>query len=166
MIAAGAAALLLLAGCGTDSNGPSAAPAGASTDCVGGTFNGAGSSAQKPAIVAWTAAYQQSCAEAAFNYDAQGSNNGRTQFIQKQVPLAGSDAYLVEPQRTQAAQRCAPGTAIDLPMVITPIAVVFNLQGVDKLTLTPELVAKIFNGKITRWNDAQIAAANAGVNLP
>ena len=164
--AAGAAlSLLLVAGCGTDANG-SAPTTGGGADCVAGTFNGAGSSAQKPAVVAWTAAYQQQCANVAFNYDAQGSNNGRTQFIEKQVPLAGSDAYLVEPQRGQANQRCAPGTAIDLPMVITPIAVVYNLPGVDRLTLTPALVAKIFNGKVGRWNDPQLVAANPGVSLP
>jgi phosphate transport system substrate-binding protein len=136
------------------------------TNCVTGTFNGAGSSAQKPAVVAWTAAYQQLCSDVAFNYDAQGSNNGRTQFIQKQVPLAGSDAYLVDAQRDQAKQRCAPGTAVNLPMVITPIAVVYNLQGVDKLTLTPVLVGKIFDGKVTRWNDPALTAANPGVSLP
>src|SRR5690348_2106096 len=102
-----AAALLLLTACGSDANNQ-AAPAAAKSsgvDCVSGTFNGAGSSAQKPAVVAWTAAYQQQCPDVAFNYDAQGSNNGRTQFIQKQVPLAGSDASLVEPQRTQAQGR-------------------------------------------------------------
>jgi phosphate transport system substrate-binding protein len=170
MAAGVAASLFLLGACGSDANtanSPSpVAGVGQSVDCVSGTFNGAGSSAQKPAVVAWTAAYQRLCPDVAFNYDAQGSNNGRTQFIQKQVPLAGSDAYLVEPQKTQAQQRCAPGTAVDLPMVITPIAVVYNLPGVDKLTLTPVLVAKIFDGKITRWNDAGIAAANPGASLP
>lgn len=169
-IACGAVAVLLLAGCGTDENTPANAAAPVATDdtvdCVSGTFNGAGSSAQKSAIVAWTAAYQQSCSDVAFNYDAQGSNNGRTQFIQKQVPLAGSDAYLVDPQRGLADQRCAPGSAVDLPMVITPIAIVYNLQGVDDLTLTPVLIARIFDGKVTRWNDPQIAAANPDVSLP
>lgn len=156
-----------LGACGSDNNTPqNVSGTGQSVSCVNGTFNGAGSSAQKPAVVAWTAAYQQLCPDVAFNYDAQGSNNGRTQFIQKQVPLAGSDAYLVEPQRTQAQQRCAPGTAVDLPMVITPIAVVYNLPEIDHLTLTPALVAKIFDGRITRWNDAGIVAANPGLSLP
>lgn len=170
-IAAGAAvSVLALGACGSDENAPTAsdnvADAGKAVDCVSGTFNGAGSSAQKPAVVAWTAAYQQACPDVAFNYDAQGSNNGRTQFIQKQVPLAGSDAYLVDPQRTQAQQRCAPGAAVDLPMVITPIAVVYNVPEAKDLTLTPALVAKIFDGKLTRWNDAEIAKANPGLSLP
>ena len=170
LIACGAVAALLLAGCGTDENTPANAEAPVASDetvdCAAGTFNGAGSSAQKPAIVAWTAAYQQSCPDVAFNYDAQGSNNGRTQFIQKQVPLAGSDAYLVDPQRSQADQRCAPGSAVDLPMVVTPIAIVYNVEGVDDLTLTPALIARIFDGKVTRWNDTQIAAANPDASLP
>lgn len=166
-LAASVLVLLLGTACGADSNAPEpAAAAGPALDCAAGTFNGAGSSAQKPAVVAWTAAYQQQCAEVAFNYDAQGSNNGRTQFIQKQVPIAGSDAYLVDPQRTQAGQRCSPGTAVDLPMVLTPIAVVYNVPNLEQLTLTPALIAKIFVGKITRWNDAALAAANPGVSLP
>src|SRR5262245_54636744 len=91
-LVAAAAVVALAAGCGTDDN-TATASTGSTADCVSGTFNGAGSSAQKSAIVAWTAAYQQQCPDVAFNYDAQGSNNGRTQLIQKQVPLAGSDAY-------------------------------------------------------------------------
>lgn len=167
-VLAAAVAVLVLGGCDGDSTIPAgaAAAAGFEIDCVPGTFNGAGSSAQKPAIVAWTDAYQAQCAETAFNYDAQGSNNGRMQFIRKQVPLAGSDAALTGAQKTQAAQRCAPGAAVDLPMVITPIAIPYNLSGVDSLTLTPSALARIFDGRITRWNDPAIAAANPTVSLP
>lgn len=168
LAAAVVATMLLSTACGADSNNNPApqAAAGPALDCAAGTFNGAGSSAQKRAVVAWTAAYQQQCTDVAFNYDAQGSNNGRTQFIQKQVPIAGSDAYLVDPQRTQAGQRCSPGAAVDLPMVLTPIAIVYNVPNLTQLTLTPALVAKIFDGKINRWNDGQLAAANPGMSLP
>jgi phosphate transport system substrate-binding protein len=51
-------------------------------------------------------------------------------------------------------------------MVITPIAVVYNVSGLSALTLTPALIAKIFNGKTARWNDPAIAALNPGVSLP
>ena len=51
-------------------------------------------------------------------------------------------------------------------MVTGPIAVSYNVKGVDKLVLTPEVVAKIFTGKITTWNDPAIAQLNSGVTLP
>jgi phosphate transport system substrate-binding protein len=161
------AAVLLLAGCNSDAN-VAAQPGGSAggTECPSGTFNGAGSSAQKTAVVAWIDAYQRMCPDVAVNYDAQGSNNGRTQFIQKQVPWAGSDASITGEQKTQADKRCAPGQVVDLPMVITPIAVVYHLSGVASLTLTPSLIARIFDGKITRWSDPQLAATNPGVTLP
>ncbi|HKT02105.1 MAG TPA: phosphate ABC transporter substrate-binding protein PstS [Rugosimonospora sp.] len=161
------AAALLLAGCNSDANG-AAQPAdtAAGTNCPSGTFNGAGSSAQKTAVVAWIDAYQKMCPDVAVNYDAQGSNNGRTQFIQKQVPWAGSDASITGDQKVQADKRCAPGQAINLPMVITPIAIVYHLPGVTSLTLTPSLIARIFDGKITRWNNPQLVAVNPGIALP
>jgi phosphate transport system substrate-binding protein len=53
-----------------------------------------------------------------------------------------------------------------VPAYVSPIAVVFNLSGVDSLNLTPEVIAQIFDGKITKWNDQAIAALNDGVDLP
>ena len=63
-------------------------------------------------------------------------------------------------------QRCANNDAINLPMVTGPIALAYNLSGVDKLILTPEVLAGIFGGTITTWNDPAIAAINPGVTLP
>lgn len=167
------AGTLALAACGSDNTGTSAAPSasGGSTaanaaDCASGTFTAAGSSAQKPAFNAWIQGYQTQCANASVNYDGQGSGNGRTQFEQKQVPLAGSDSYLPAKETAAADARCTGGKAIDLPMVLTPVALVYNIKGVSSLTLTPSIIAKIFSGKITTWNDPEIAAANKGVTLP
>ena len=164
-----AAAVLLLAGCGTDANVASDAPSPgtAKIKCPGGQdLNGAGASSIKRALANWTTAFQSQCASIGINYDAQGSGNGRTQFIQKQVPFAGSDVYMPDEQRAQAEKRCAPGQTVDLPMSIEPVAIAYHLQGVDKLTLNASLIAKIFNGKIKNWNDPAIAAANPGVTLP
>ncbi|MGN6523783.1 MAG: phosphate ABC transporter substrate-binding protein PstS, partial [Actinomycetes bacterium] len=135
-------------------------------DCGSGTLQAAGSSAQKPAMTAWITAYQQACSSAAINYDAQGSGYGIQQFSQGQVPLAGSDSHLKPEEQTAADQRCKTGKAIDLPMVATPVAFIYNISGVDKLTVTPEVLAKIFSGAITTWNDPEIAKANPGVTLP
>jgi len=165
----------MLAACGSDntnsgSSGTSSPStsggSGATTGCVDGDFTAAGSSAQKPAFNAWIEAYQSKCSGVSVNYDAQGSGNGRTQFIQKQVPLAGSDSRLKDDQVTQADARCTGGKAVNIPMVLTPVAIIYNVKGVDSITLTPTLLAKIFSGKITMWNAPEIAAANSGVTLP
>lgn len=172
LIAGLVTSMLALSACGSDTpadtGGGGATTGGnaAGIDCASGSLSAAGSSAQKSAYTAWIDAYQKACGDAAINYDAQGSGNGRTQFIQKQVPLAGSDSALKEEQKTQATARCAPGKAVDLPTVLTPIAVAYNLQGVDKLVLTPTVIGQIFNNKITNWSDAAIAKANPGATLP
>lgn len=163
------AGALVLSACGSDNDEPEAgggSASGAASDCPSGSLSAAGSSAQNTAYTAWISAYQGQCSDVAINYDPQGSGNGRTAFFNKQVPLAGSDASIKDEDRSKADARCAPGKAVDLPTVITPIAVVYNLQGVTDLTLTPTLIAQIFDGKITTWNDAKIAAANPNATLP
>jgi phosphate transport system substrate-binding protein len=166
---------VLLAACGSDNtNGtpagggsPSASgSSGAAVNCPDGDLNWDGSSAQKPAVNAWIEAFQNKCSSVSINYPGNGSGGGRTSFIQKQVPVAGSDSHLTDAQQGDADKRCAGGKAVDIPMVLTPVALIYNIKGVSKLTLTPAIIAKIFSGKITTWNDPAIMAANSGVNLP
>ena len=76
-------------------------------------------------------------------------------------PFAGSDSRRSPTSdRGKADARCCGGKAIDLPMVLTPVEFVYNVNGVSDLPLTPSILAKIFSGKITNWNDPAIAAAN------
>ena len=131
-----------------------------------GTLNGAGSSAQQAAQQAWIAGITGSSPDLQVNYDPQGSGAGRTQFLSGAVQFAGSDAYLKDDELTQAQTRCEGGNAIDIPDYVSPIAIAYNLEGVDDLKLSPETIAAIFDGKITTWNDPAIAADNAGVSLP
>jgi phosphate transport system substrate-binding protein len=170
LVAGVVAGALALSACGSDSETPGGGGEtsgnAAGVACADGQLSSAGSSAQKTAYTAWITDYQGMCGGAAINYDGEGSGFGRTQFIQKQVPLAGSDSALKEQQKTDADTRCAPGKAVDLPTLFTPVAIVYNLQGVDKLALTPTLIGSIFDNKITKWNDPQIAKANSGVTLP
>lgn len=144
----------------------SSSSSGSDFACATGQLQTDGSSAQKPAFLAWIQAYEQKCSGTQINYGGQGSGVGVTSFTQKQIPLAGSDSHLTPAQQGPADKVCAGGKAIDIPMVATPVAIVYNLSGVKSLTLTPQAIAQIFAGKITKWNDPAIASSNKGVSLP
>jgi phosphate transport system substrate-binding protein len=166
---------IALTACGSDDNTGTAAAGGSSSsaasDCATGTLNAEGSSAQKNAIDEAIASFQEKCAGTTVNYNPTGSGAGIKQFIAGQVDFAGSDSALkTKPkdgkvEADQAAAYCG-SPAWNLPMVTGPIAISYNVKGVDKLVLTPEVAANIFNGKITTWNDKAIAAVNSGVTLP
>ena len=126
-----------------------------------------GSTAQGKAISKWIIDYNAKCGATIADYGGGGSGKGVSDFIAKQTDFGGSDSALKDDQ-------AGPGqgplrrrtTRIDLPMVTGPIAMAYNLDGVDKLILTPELLAGIFGGTISTWNDPKIAAVNPGVTLP
>ena len=67
---------------------------------------------------------------------------------------------------TDAKERCGGEDPIEVPVYVSPIAVVYNLEGVDELNLSPDTIGEIFAGKITTWNDAAIAADNPDATLP
>lgn len=166
--AAATAGALLLAGCGASNE--TGAPAGGGSGggagkAVSGTIAGAGASTQQAATQAWVAAFQGDNPDAKISYEASGSGAGRTQFIAGGVDWAGSDAYIKGDEATKAATRCG-GTIVEVPVYVSPIAVIYNLPGVSSLQLSPSAIAKIFNKKITTWNDPAIAADNPGVTLP
>ena len=171
LIAGLVAGALALSACGSDntdtgSGGSSSSGAGSSADCASGTLSWDGSSAQKTAVAEWTKHYLAKCADASINYQGQGSGAGRTAFYGGQIPLAGSDSSIKDEDRGKADSRCSGGKAVDLPMVLTPVTFIYNLSGTRDLTVTPSVLAKIFSGKITKWNDPEIAAANKGSTLP
>jgi phosphate transport system substrate-binding protein len=155
-----------LSACGasneSSSSGGSSSNSGGS---LSGDLNGAGSSAQEAAMAAWKAGFQTANPKVTVNYDAVGSSGGREQFIAGGVDFAGSDSYFTTDELKSAAKTCG-GPAIEVPVYVSPIAIVYNLSGVTKLQLSPQTLAKIFTGKITTWNDPAIAADNPGVNLP
>lgn len=164
-----ASGALLLAGCGAaNESAPPAGGGGASaTSDVSGSIAGAGASSQQAAMQAWIAAFSSVAPNATVNYDPSGSGAGRDQFIANAVQFAGSDAALDEKQLPQAQQRCGGAdNVVQFPAYVSPIAVVYNLQGVDNLQLSASTIAKIFNRQITTWNDPAIAAENPGVQLP
>jgi phosphate transport system substrate-binding protein len=133
---------------------------------LSGTLVGAGASSQQAAMQGWTAGYSGVQPGVTVNYDPVGSGGGREQFTSGGVDFAGSDAYLDDEELAQAEERCGGGEVFELPDYISPIAVVYNLEGVDELNLSPQVIAGIFDRGITTWNDPAIAADNPGVTLP
>ncbi len=160
------ASALSLTACGSDDNGTVSTDPAAAGSCVSGSITAAGSSAQKNAIDEWIKAYQSRCTGATVNYQPVGSGAGIQQFIAGTVDFAGSDSALKDEERTAADARCKTGKAIDLPMVTGPVAVAYNLPGVEGLVLDAPAIAKIFSGKITTWDDAALQALNPKTDLP
>jgi phosphate transport system substrate-binding protein len=159
VLAASAVLALTAAACGSSDNGSSSG--------VSGDLAGAGSSAQQAAQEAWTAKFEGQNSGATVSYDPIGSGGGRDQFIAGgKTAFAGSDSPFDTDELPKATQRCAPGDLIQIPNYISPIAIVYNLSGVDNLQLSPDVTAKIFKGEITTWDDPAIKADNPGVDLP
>ena len=184
-LAAAAVGTLVLAACGDDDDSTANTTAAAATTTTGGaatsaggaasgvtmkpvsgTLNGSGSTAQAAAIQAWTAGFQAENPDATVNYDPVGSGGGREAFLSGAADFAGSDAALTDDEYAKSKTQCGDEGAINLPHYISPIAVAFNLPDVKELNLSPDTVAGIFHGDITKWNDAKIAADNPGVTLP
>jgi phosphate transport system substrate-binding protein len=133
-----------------------------------GEIAGAGSTAQEASQKAWIAEFENANSGATISYDGVGSGGGREKFISNAAAFAGSDTPLSESEGelAKAIKRCAPGELVEVPDYISPIAIVYNLPGVEELKLTPETLAKIFNQEIENWNDPEIEKENEGVELP
>ncbi|HZE50166.1 MAG TPA: phosphate ABC transporter substrate-binding protein PstS [Jatrophihabitantaceae bacterium] len=180
MAAALLAGALALAACGSDKNSsdnPSTTPAGGSTTtasssgtggaCASGSLKAEGSTAQTNAIQQWIQDFKKQCSGATIDYNPTGSGAGVKQFTGDQVDIGGSDSAL-DPKKGEvaAAEKRCGGPALNLPMVTGPVAVAFKLSGVTDLTLTPSVIAKIFQGSITSWDDPAIKGLNSGASLP
>ncbi len=134
---------------------------------LSGTLNGGGSSAQEKAQNAWRAGFQTANPDATVTYDPVGSGDGRKNFISGATAFAGTDSALDddEGELTGAQDRCG-GDVIQVPGYVSPIAVVFNLEGIDAVNMSPATIAGVFAGEITTWDAPEIAADNDGVDLP
>jgi phosphate transport system substrate-binding protein len=121
-----------------------------------GTLTGIGASSQKAAMDAWTADFTSQNSGVTVNYSPDGSGAGREQFLAGNAQFAGSDAHLDDDEVKAGKEACGADGAYEFPVYISPIAVTFNVEGVDELNLSPETIAKIFKGDITKWNDEAI----------
>ncbi|WP_030972097.1 phosphate ABC transporter substrate-binding protein PstS [Streptomyces sp. NRRL S-1824] len=167
---------LVLTACGSDNNSGGSAGGGSGEktsaasdvkcDDAKGQLLASGSSAQKNAMDLWVKNYMAGCTGVEINYKASSSGEGIIAFNQGTVGFAGSDSALKPEEVADSKKICKTGQGINLPMVGGPIAIGFHLEGVDSLTLDAPTLAKIFDGKIKKWNDTAIAKLNDGVKLP
>ena len=131
------------------------APAGAQS------LNGAGATFPVPIYTKWFDAYAKQTG-VQINYQAVGSGAGIKQLKANTVDFAGSDAPL-----SNADLAGMPGKVMQIPTVAGSVAVAYNVSGVRSgLKLTGPVLADIFAGRITKWNDARIAGLNTDRKLP
>ena len=137
---------------------------------ISGNFQGAGASSQQSAVEAWIAGFQGANPDAKIAYNPSGSGAGVQTFLTGATAWAGSDKALADDEVEQSKSVCADGTAFDVPVYVSPIAVIFNLKGVSDagkhINMDADTIAKIFDGKITKWNDPAIADQNKDLTLP
>ncbi|WEV42287.1 phosphate ABC transporter substrate-binding protein PstS [Bifidobacterium sp. ESL0682] len=137
---------------------------------ISGEFHGAGASSQQGAVEAWIATYQKTNRNAKIAYNPSGSGAGVSTFLTGAIAWAGTDAPLSDQQVEQSQSICASGSAFDVPVYVSPVAVMFNLKGISgqgkHLNMDAGIIARIFDGKITQWNDDAIKAENPKENLP
>ena len=176
----GVAALLVMAviaaACSSDSSktstsnssssatGSSSSAAGANIDYskLTGTLNGSGSSFQDAFNQKAKAEFAKKASGVTVNYTKSGSGAGKTDLQNQVVQFAGTDSTIKDEDKP----KFKGGEVLYFPTVGAPITVSFNVAGVDKLSLSADTLAGIFQGDITTWNDPKIAADNSGTNLP
>jgi phosphate transport system substrate-binding protein len=126
------------------------------------TLNGAGATFPFPLLDTWRVAYQKDHPNVNINYQSIGSGGGVKQFTAKTVDFGASDAPLNAGER-----QAAPG-AVQIPETIGSVVAAYNIPGIPTkaLKFTGPVLADIFQGKITKWNDPQMKALNLGINLP
>jgi len=165
--AIGAVAALTLAGCATNEGGSTGGSSDAPESTLSGTIDATGASSQTAAQEAWVAAFQTANPDVTVNYEPTGSGTGRENFLEGGSNFIGSDrAFKDEEVAAGGFGACASDAIVEVPLYISPVAVAFNLEGVDTLNLDAATIAGIFAGTITTWNAPEITALNEGVELP
>jgi phosphate transport system substrate-binding protein len=156
-------ALGLAAGCGgkKDPDGGGNGTGGTSSS-EAATLNASGATFQKPYQEVAIEAFMKANKKITINYGAGGSGKGRQDFADQVVDFACTDA----PYKDADLGKVKGGDFFYFPNVLGAITVSFNVDGVDKLSLSAPTLAKIFQREIKKWNDPAIAADNAGVTLP
>ena len=163
------AVALLAAACSSSSNSSSSSAstagspsAGSSSAAASGTLNGSGSSFQNTFQQAAISAFKSVDSGITVNYQSVGSGTGRSNLYADTVNFAGSDSPVPSSEESKLNGK----KILYFPVLIGPITMSYNLPGVTGLKLTPKVIADIFQAKVTKWNDPEIASINPGVSLP
>jgi phosphate transport system substrate-binding protein len=126
------------------------------------TLNGAGATFPYPIYSKWFSEYHKLHPEIQINYQSIGSGGGIRQVINGTVDFGASDGPMTDEMLKEAKSKI-----LHMPTVLGADVPAYNIPGVSgELKFTPQALAGIFLGKITKWNDKEIASANPGVNLP
>jgi phosphate transport system substrate-binding protein len=133
-----------------------------SSSSLSGTLNGAGSTFQTTFQQAAISQFKSVQSKMTVNYDGVGSGTGRSDLAANTVNYAGSDSPIPSTETANFKGK----TVLYFPILIGPITMSYNLPGVSSLKLTPTVIANIFQGNITSWNNPAITAVNPGVSLP
>jgi phosphate transport system substrate-binding protein len=145
----------------TSSTSTSTASASSSSAALSGTLNGSGSTFQTTYQEAAISAFKSVQPGMTVNYGSGGSGKGRTDLASGVVNYAGSDSPIPSSEASTFK-----GTVLYFPVFLGPITLSYNLSGVTNLKLDATVIAGIFQGKITSWNNSAITALNSGVSLP
>ncbi len=125
------------------------------------SINGSGSTFAEPVYSRWISDYQKTYKTAQFNYQGVGSGAGIKQLIEGTVDFAGSD----DPMKAEDAAK-AKAPVLHIPVAMGAVVVSYNAPITGTLKLTGSVIAKMFNGSIKKWNDAEIAKLNPKTTLP
>lgn len=124
-------------------------------------LQGAGATFPNPLYQKWVTEYQKQHPEIAIDYQSIGSGGGIKAITEKTVDFAGSDAPLSKKEQAAMGDK-----ALHIPTTAGAVVLAYNLDGISELKLSGAVVADIFAGNITKWNDPKIASLNEGVSLP
>jgi phosphate transport system substrate-binding protein len=126
------------------------------------TINGSGSTFQKPYQEVAIDAFTRANASVKINYGGGGSGKGRQDLADQVVDFAGADS----PYKDADLAKNKGGDVLYFPILLGAITISYNVDGVDKLQLSPQTIARIFQREIKKWNDKDIAADNPDAKLP
>lgn len=124
-------------------------------------INGAGATFPNPLYSKWFDEYTRVDSSVRFNYQSIGSGGGQKQILAQTVDFGASDGPMSDESLAKA-----PGKILHIPTVAGAVVVTYNVPGAPKLRLDAPVIADIFLGKITKWNDRRLAALNPGAKLP
>ena len=117
-------------------------------------------------MTAWVDGFQTANPDVKVQYNPVGSGAGRKGFLAEQYQFAGSDSAMDEEEQADAAKVCGTDGAVQVPGYISPIAVAFNLPGVEHVNMDADTIAQVFTGKIKKWNEKPVADLNPSLKLP